>query len=32
LDGRGGLLDFRVRPNFTRLILNPTTGEVVGRF
>ncbi len=29
LTGRGGLLDFRVKPNFRPLILNPTTGEVV---
>ncbi len=26
---KGGLLNFRVRPNFRPLILNPTTGEVV---
>jgi len=29
LDARGGLLNFRVRPNFRPVILNPTTGEVV---
>ena len=29
LDGPGGVLDFRVRPQFRPLILNPTTGEVV---
>jgi phospholipase C len=29
LDARGGLLDFNTRPNFTPLILNPTTGAVV---
>jgi phospholipase C len=29
LDGRGGLLDFNVRPDFNRIILNPTTGAVV---
>jgi phospholipase C len=29
LDARGGLLDFNVRPNYTPLILNPTTGAVV---
>jgi phospholipase C len=29
LDARGGVLDFRVRPNFTPLILNPATGGVV---
>jgi phospholipase C len=29
LDGRGGLLDFRVRPHFRPLILDPATGEVV---
>jgi phospholipase C len=28
LDGPGGVLDFRVRPHFRPLILNPTTGEV----
>jgi phospholipase C len=27
--GRGGLLDFNVRPHFTPVILNPTTGAVV---
>jgi phospholipase C len=31
LDGRGGVLDFNVRPHFTPLILNPTTGAVVKR-
>jgi len=31
LDGRGGLLNFRVRPNFRPVILNPATGKVVGR-
>jgi phospholipase C len=30
LDAPGGLLDFNVRPNFRPLILNPTTGAVVG--
>ena len=29
LDARGGLLNFRVRPNFRPVILNPSTGEVV---
>jgi phospholipase C len=29
LDARGGVLDFNVRPHFTPLILNPTTGAVV---
>src|ERR1700735_5656414 len=29
LDAPGGLLDFRVRPHFQPLILNPTTGAVV---
>ena len=29
LDGRGGLLDFHVRPHFRPLILDPATGEVV---
>jgi phospholipase C len=29
IDGRGGLLDFRVQPHFTPVILNPTTGAVV---
>jgi phospholipase C len=29
LDAPGGLLDFNVRPDFNRLILNPTTGAVV---
>jgi len=29
LDARGGLLNFRVRPNFRPVILNSTTGEVV---
>ena len=29
LYGQGGLLDFRTRPNFRPVILNPTTGEVV---
>jgi phospholipase C len=29
LDAPGGLLDFNVRPDFGRLILNPTTGAVV---
>jgi len=28
LDAPGGLLDFRVRPNFRPVILDPTTGEV----
>jgi phospholipase C len=31
LDGRGGLLNFRVRPNFRPVILNPATGKVVSR-
>jgi len=31
LDGRGGLLNFRVKPNFRPVILNPATGEVVSR-
>jgi phospholipase C len=29
LAGRGGLLDFNVRPHFRPVILNPTTGAVV---
>jgi phospholipase C len=29
LDGRGGVLDFHVRPHCKPLILNPVTGEVV---
>jgi phospholipase C len=29
LDARGGVLDFNVRPHFTPVILNPTTGAVV---
>jgi phospholipase C len=29
LDAPGGLLDFRARPHFAPVILNPTTGEVV---
>ena len=29
LDAQGGVLDFRVRPNFRPVILNPITGEVV---
>jgi phospholipase C len=29
LDGRGGLLDFRIRPHFRPLILDPATGEIV---
>ncbi len=29
LYARGGLLDFRTRPNFRPVILDPTTGEVV---
>ena len=29
LVGRGGLLDFRIRPHFRPLILDPATGEVV---
>jgi phospholipase C len=29
LDARGGVLDFNVKPHFTPLILNPTTGAVV---
>ena len=29
LDGKGGLLNFRTRPNFRPVILNPETGEVV---
>jgi phospholipase C len=29
LAGRNGLLDFQVRPHDARIILNPTTGEVV---
>jgi hypothetical protein len=29
LDAPGGLLDFHTRPNFNRVILNPTTGAVV---
>jgi len=30
LDAPGGLLDFNVRPHFQPVILNPTTGAVVG--
>ena len=30
LDAPGGLLDFNVKPHVTPLILNPTTGAVVG--
>jgi phospholipase C len=29
IDAKGGLLDFNVKPNYTPLILNPTTGAVV---
>jgi phospholipase C len=29
LDAKGGVLDFKVRPNFRPVILSPTTGEVV---
>jgi phospholipase C len=29
LDARGGVLDFRAFPHFGRLILDPTTGEIV---
>jgi phospholipase C len=29
LDGRGGVLDFNVKPHFTPVILNPATGAVV---
>ena len=29
LDGWGGLLDFHARPQFDRVLLDPTTGEVV---
>jgi phospholipase C len=29
LNARGGVLNFRVRPNFRPVILNPNTGEVV---
>ena len=29
LDAPGGLLNFRIRPHFRPVILNPTTGEVV---
>jgi phospholipase C len=29
IDGKGGLLNFNTKPNFTPLILNPTTGAVV---
>jgi phospholipase C len=29
IDGPGGLLDFRVQPHFTPVILDPTTGAVV---
>ena len=31
LDGRGGLLNFRVRPNFRPVILDPAAGKVVSR-
>jgi phospholipase C len=29
IDGRGGLLDFNVRPHFDPVLLDPTTGAVV---
>jgi len=29
IDGRGGLLNFNVKPHYTPVILNPTTGAVV---
>jgi phospholipase C len=29
IEGRGGLLDFNIRPHSTPLILNPATGAVV---
>jgi phospholipase C len=29
LDGRGGVLDFNIRPHFSPVILNPATGAVV---
>jgi phospholipase C len=29
LDAHGGVLDFHGKPNFTPVILNPTTGAVV---
>jgi phospholipase C len=29
LDAHGGVLDFNVKPHFTPLILDPTTGAVV---
>jgi phospholipase C len=29
LDARNGVLDFKIRPRFAKLILNPTTGAVV---
>ena len=29
LDGRGGLLDFHVRPHYQPVILDPATGEVI---
>jgi phospholipase C len=31
LDAPGGVLDFRARPHFSQVILNPSTGEVVSR-
>jgi phospholipase C len=31
LYARGGVLDFRGEPNGTRIVLDPTTGEVVSR-
>jgi phospholipase C len=31
LDGRGGVLDFSIRPHFSPVILNPATGAVVKR-
>jgi phospholipase C len=31
LDGRGGVLDFNIRPHFSPVILNPATGAVVKR-
>jgi phospholipase C len=31
LDAANGVLDFNIKPHFTPLILNPTTGKVVGQ-
>jgi hypothetical protein len=31
LDAPGGVLDFRARPHFSPVILDPATGEVVSQ-